>query len=78
MSSSTSNQPSEWKMGVFIIGGLIGLLAGLVAAYFFARVTEETGSSGPARLKTMDMIKLAVSVLGLVRQVTDLGAGSKK
>ncbi|MBI5958741.1 MAG: hypothetical protein HY866_08400 [Chloroflexi bacterium] len=76
--TSPSPRPSDWKLSVFIIGGLIGLMAGLLAAYFFARVSEENGSSGPTRLKTMDMIKLAISVLGLVRQVTDLGTSGKK
>ena len=67
-----------WKFQVYLLGALIGLAVGLLAGHFYVRVSEESGQEGPAKLKSMDALKLAISVLGLVRQVTDLGAGGGK
>lgn len=76
----TNEQPSKpsWKFRSYVVGALIGLGVGLLAAYFFARVSEENGSDGPAKIKSMDVLKLAVALLSIVRQITDLGAGSSK
>jgi len=72
-------QGDAWKFQVYLLGALVGLAVGLLAGHFFVRVSEESGQEGPAKLKTMDALKLTISVLGLVRQVTDLGAsGGKK
>jgi NhaP-type Na+/H+ or K+/H+ antiporter len=65
---------TAWKLRVYLLGGLIGLLIGLLAAYFYARVSEENGFEQPNRIKTMDALKLAVALLSVVRQITDLGA----
>ena len=73
-----ATQENAWKTQTYIVGALVGLGLGLLSAYFFARVSEENGHDGPSRIKTIDTLKLAVSVLGLLRQITDMGAGSKK
>jgi hypothetical protein len=52
---------------------VIGLAVGILAAYFYARAAEENPELRPARIKTMDAMKLAVALLAIVRQVTDLG-----
>ena len=78
MSDLIRRSDDQWKSQVFIVGGVTGLLLGLVAAYFFARASEETGANGPSEIKTMDALKLAVSVLAIVRQITDLGVGDNK
>ncbi len=76
----TNEKPStpSWKLRSYLLGGLIGLAVGLMAAYFFARVSEENGSSGPAKIKSMDAIKLGVALLSIVRQITDMGASASK
>jgi hypothetical protein len=72
-------EEQDWKVRVYFLGGLAGLVVGLLAAYFYARVSQENGTEKPARIHTMDALKLAVSVLGVLRQITDLGAnGGKK
>jgi gas vesicle protein len=76
--TNASPSPANWKMRAYLAGGLIGLIVGLVAAYFYARVSEENEAEKPSRIKTMDALKLAVSLLSVVRQITDLGAGSGK
>jgi hypothetical protein len=69
----------DWKPQVYVAGGLFGLLVGLMAAYFYARASEEITPDKPSRIKTMDALKLGVSLLGLLRQITDLGVdGGKK
>jgi NhaP-type Na+/H+ or K+/H+ antiporter len=78
MTSDLPETPtSDWKSQAYLMGGLIGLLIGLLAAYFYARVSEENGA-GPSRIKTMDALSLAVALLSIVRQITDMGAGSSK
>ena len=62
------NVPARrWRLGL-----------GVLAAYLYARASEEHGAVEPNRLKTMDVLKLAVAVLAIVRQITDLGAGDSK
>lgn len=67
----------NWKMQTYIVGGLTGLALGLLSAYFFARVSEENELNGPSRISTIDTLKLAVAVLAIMRQITDLGASGK-
>jgi high-affinity Fe2+/Pb2+ permease len=67
----------NWKARIYLAGGLAGLLIGLLAAYFFTRASEESGN-GPTRIKTMDALKLAVALLAIIRQITDIGANGHK
>jgi hypothetical protein len=69
---------NDWKPQVYLSGGLFGLLLGLMAAYFYARASEESTPDKPSRIKTMDALKLGVSLLALLRQITDLGADDGK
>lgn len=68
---------TNWQSRVYLVGGLAGIIVGLLAAYFYVRATEESGS-GPVRIKSMDALSLAVALLALIRQITDLGAKSGK
>jgi len=70
--------PSNWKTRTYVVGGIAGLALGMLAAYFFARVSEENGTDGPSRISAIDTLKLAVAVLGVIRQITDLGASNGK
>jgi hypothetical protein len=68
----------NWKTRVYLAGGVAGLALGFLAAYLYARASEEHGAIEPRGLKTMDALKLAVALLAIVRQITDLGAGDGK
>ena len=72
------NQSSDWKTRTYLTSGMLGLTIGLVAAYLYVRVSDENGSESPTKIKTMDMMGLAVALLALIRQITDLGAKSSK
>lgn len=58
----------NWKAKALIIGGLVGALTGLGATYVMVQRSEEPPEVGPA-----DGIKLGLLLLGLVRQIGDLG-----
>jgi len=78
MTSDLPAIPANWKTRMYLLGGVAGLGLGVLAAYLYARASEEHGAVEPNRLKTMDALKLAVAVLAIVRQITDLGAGDSK
>ena len=59
---------SNWKAKALIIGGLIGALAGLGATFIMVRRSNE-----PPEMGATDGIKLGLLLLGLVRQVGELG-----
>ncbi len=69
---------ASWKTQTYLIGGLTGLILGVLAAYFFARVSEEYDIAERPRISTIDALKLAVAVLAIMRQITDLGAKNAK
>jgi hypothetical protein len=68
------NRTPDWKMRTTLIGSALGALAGVAAALMFIRRSEETGEP-PSLRKTDPGLVLAtgVTLLGLLRQIADLG-----
>ena len=66
---------SSWKTRTMIIGSVVGALVGAGAAYLLVQRTER--ESGSLRIGTGEGIKLGLLVLGLLRQVAQLGEGGK-
>ena len=64
---------SSWKIRTMIIGSVVGALVGAGAAYLLVQRTER--ESGSLRIGTGEGIKLGLLVLGLLRQVAQLGEG---
>jgi hypothetical protein len=60
---------SNWKAKALIIGGLVGALTGLGATYIMVQRSED-----PPEMGATDGLKLGLLLLGLVRQVGDLGS----
>lgn len=75
MESETTLQTQEeqWKTKVILVGGVVGLLTGLVAAYMLVQRAEKAGDK--PMLSSGEGVKLGLLVLGLLRQVTQLGDG---
>ncbi len=63
----------NWKAKTLLAGGLLGALAGVAAAYLLVRRSEASGER--PRLGAGEGIRLGVLLLGLVRQVSQLGEG---
>ncbi|MCS7060493.1 MAG: hypothetical protein RMN25_04935 [Anaerolineae bacterium] len=66
----------NWKAKVFLVGGVIGLIVGLAAAALYARTIEQSqGGRSNVKLpavQTGDLLRIAVSVMTLVRTIAGL------
>ena len=67
---------STWAGKVLVIGGVIGALTGLGAAYLFTQRAKK--GAEPPSLSAMDGIKLALLVFGLLRSMALRGGGDEK
>ncbi len=63
----------NWKTKVLLIGGLVGVLTGLGAAYLLIQRSEREEKA--PQLTAGEGVKLGLLVLGLLRQITLLGDG---
>lgn len=63
----------QWKTKVIFLGGAIGLLTGVVGAYLLVQRAEKAGDK--PLLNSGEGVRLGLLVLGLLRQVTQLGDG---
>jgi hypothetical protein len=63
---------ANWKPKALIIGGIIGALAGVTAAYLFIQNVQEEGE-GPPQVTVGQGVKIGVLVLGLLRSISSLG-----
>ncbi|MEJ2708753.1 MAG: hypothetical protein P8074_14150 [Anaerolineales bacterium] len=61
----------DWKTKALIIGAVIGAAAGAGAAYLFVQQAERSGNK--PEVTAGDGVRLALLVLGLLRQVAALG-----
>jgi len=67
---------SGWKAKVLLIGGLVGALTGLGAAYVIISRSQEHDE--PPKIGAGDGVRLGLLLLGLVRQIGELGAGQEE
>jgi hypothetical protein len=67
MNSNSEN----WKTKTLIIGGILGVLAGLGAAYLLIQRAQVENQQ--PRFSAGEGVKLGISVLGVLRQVSDIG-----
>ncbi len=61
----------NWKSKILITGAVLGLLAGLGASYMLIQRAERQG--GQPEMSAGQGVKLGLLVLGLLRQVSELG-----
>lgn len=67
------NQEEQWKSKVLLLGGVVGALTGLLGAYLLIQNAERQNAT--PELSAGEGVKLGVLVLGLLRQVSQLGTG---
>ena len=64
------------KARIIVMGAGLGALLGLVSGYLYTRAAEENGDgeAGPgASISTGQLLAVLLAVLGLVRQIAELG-----
>jgi len=70
------NKVSSWKTQTYIIGAAAGILFGLLSAYLYNRAATDYGpSDGRNRVQTGEVLGLGLALLGIIRQVTEMGRG---
>lgn len=62
---------NDWKMKTMLIGGALGLFAGLTAAYIIIQNAENVEDR--PQLKAGDGVKVGLGVLGVLRMIADIG-----
>lgn len=63
----------DWRQKAFIVGGLVGALLGLGAAYIYVNSAEEAGEQ--PELRPGSAVTIGLSLLALLRQVAAIGEG---
>ena len=62
----------NWKMKMLIGGAVVGAVLGTGTSFLMARASEEK-RGGPPEFKTMEVLKIAISLFGLIRGIAALG-----
>jgi hypothetical protein len=65
------NPERNWKTLVWIIGGIAGLATGLTAAALIIKRKENSGTE--FKLNSGEGFKIGMSVVNLLKQITDNG-----
>jgi hypothetical protein len=61
----------------YIFGAIGGVIAGLLGAYFYKRAAEENPVHRE-KVSTMQMLSVATSMVGMLRQIAELGKSPQK
>jgi len=64
------NEKNITNRTILLLGGLIGLAAGLATAYLLIRNQEKTGRA--IKITSSDGMKLGMSTVSLIKQVSDI------
>jgi hypothetical protein len=72
----TQRQSGDWRPQVFMIGGLVGAVLGLLSAYLYVRAAEQSQADGstPEGPAPTDAVKLGLSLLTIIRTITEWGS----
>ena len=66
------NTDSNWRVRTMLLGGVLGALTGVAAAYLLIRRSED--GEQPPKIGAGEGVRLGLLLLGLLRQVTELGS----
>ncbi len=67
---------TNYRARVLLIGGLLGALTGLGAAYLFMQSQQRRGAQSPS-ISGGSLVRLGLLVFGLLRSVGELADGAK-
>ncbi len=62
----------NWKTKILITGTVVGAAVGLGTAFLLSR-SSESNRGGPPDVTPVDLLKVAVAVIGVVRGIAALG-----
>jgi len=62
---------SDWKSKFLIVGALVGLISGLLAAFFLIQRAEQKQIQ--PKINAGDGVKVGLGVLGVLKLISDLG-----
>ncbi len=65
---------NNWKTRTMIVGGILGGLAGVVAAMMFIRSGEESGAArrGRPRVHPKHALQVGIGLMGLLQKIAGL------
>ena len=66
----------NWRTKAYVVGGLVGVLVGVGAAYLYVSAAEQ-GEETPD-LKPGEAVGIGLAVLALLRQISGIRAGDDK
>ncbi len=70
----------DWRTRTFVIGGVVGALLGVSAAYIYVNSVEKDGKT--PELRPAEAVAIGLSLLGILRQIANMrddgGKGKKK
>lgn len=58
------------KTLVYLLGGIVGLLTGLTAAFLYLRAREQSGET--PKLSSGQGVKLGLGIVSLLKQVSEI------
>ncbi|MCC6612099.1 MAG: hypothetical protein IT320_01410 [Anaerolineae bacterium] len=75
MSISDVKPPTSSQTQTYALGAVLGAVAGLLAAMLYSRAAEEERRAGgePQGMQAGQMITIALALLGIIRQVAEMG-----
>ncbi len=62
----------NWKMKMMVIGGVVGAVVGVGAAYIYVRKLEESGEK--PSIATKEAVAVGFSLVSLLRQIANMGS----
>lgn len=74
---SQNDNAANARTQTYLIGAAAGLFFGLLSTYLYNRAARDYGSlpDGRNRVQTGEVIGLGLALLGVVRQITEMGRG---
>lgn len=64
------NQTSSWKSKTLLVGGVLGLLSGLLAAFLLIQRSQQNEKE--LNISAGDGVKVGIGVLGVLKLISDL------
>ena len=75
-----TNDLQERKTRIMLTGVGVGALFGLLSSYLYARAAKENDNPDagkPESISTGQLLTLLLAIVGLIRQITELGKPNK-